>query len=234
MLSIAIVEDEATIRKQIIFLIQRKKTAVKIAEFASGEDFLLAKEDFHLVFLDIQMKGVDGIETARRLRQEQRNSLIIFVTALKDYVFQAFDVSAFHYLLKPINSDRFGQVFDRAVENIEQYSQYKNHPLLIQLKGRSICIEKTEILYLENRLKKIEIHTLNETIEFYASMKNLEPQLSTAFFRCHRGYLVNMYWIHEYDNSTIILKNGEKIYLAKEKYSAFKKAYMRYLRNGNG
>ena len=125
LIPISLVEDEATIRKQIIFLIRRQKAAVKIAEFASGEDFFLAEENFQLVFLDVQMGGIDGIETARRLRREQKSSLLIFVTALKDYVFQAFDVSAFHYLLKPIDDDQFSQIFDRAVKSIEQLGQRK-------------------------------------------------------------------------------------------------------------
>jgi len=234
MLSIAIVEDEEAIRSQLIKLIQQKKPACSIVEFERGEELLLSKQDFDLIFLDIQMEGMNGIETAKGLRSQKRESVIIFVTALKDYVFEAFDVSAFHYLLKPINIDQFSQIFDRAAKYIEHSSQFQNTQLYIQLKGRNITLEQKDILYLENRLKKVEIHTLKKTVELYASMKVLEAQLSDAFFRCHRGYLVNMAWISEYDSSTITLKNNERIYLAKEKYSLFKKAYLRYLKNGNG
>lgn len=234
MLTIAIVEDETAIRRQLMELIQQKGSACSIAEFESGDQLLFAKQDFDLIFLDIRMEGINGIETARKLRQQQKHSVIIFVTALKDYVFEAFDVSAFHYLLKPIDADRFSQIFDRAINFIGQSSQYYGAKLYLQLKGRNITVEQKDILYLENHLKKVEIHTLQQTIGLNSSMKILESQLSDAFFRCHRGYLVNMAWISEYDSSTIILKNKEEIYLAREKYSLFKKAYMRYLRNGNG
>lgn len=78
----------------------------------------------------------------------------------------------------------------------------------------------------------MEIHTSNEIIETYASMNDLEKQLGGNFYRCHRGYLVNMAHIAEYENDSISLSNGENIFMAKERYNEFVKEYMRYLRNG--
>ena len=80
----------------------------------------------------------------------------------------------------------------------------------------------------------MEIHTTGEIIEAYASMNEMEGQLGESFYRCHRGYLVNMVYVAEYDRESVILNNGEYVYLAKEKYGEFVKAYMRYLRNGVG
>ena len=82
--------------------------------------------------------------------------------------------------------------------------------------------------------KKVGIHTARETIETYASMNEMEAQLGESFYRCHRGYLVNMAYVAEYDSESVTLNNGEYVYLAKEKYGEFVKAYMRYLRNGVG
>ena len=78
------------------------------------------------------------------------------------------------------------------------------------------------------------IHTTRETIEAYASMNELERQLGGSFFRCHRGYLVNLAYVAEYNGQSIILNNGECVYLAKERYGEFVKIYMRYLRNEVG
>jgi DNA-binding LytR/AlgR family response regulator len=80
----------------------------------------------------------------------------------------------------------------------------------------------------------VEIHTAGATVEVYASMNETEGQLEYGFFRCHRGYLVNMAYVAEYDSGSITLNNGEHVYLAKEKYGEFVKAYIRYLRNGVG
>ncbi|MBO5281626.1 MAG: LytTR family transcriptional regulator DNA-binding domain-containing protein, partial [Lachnospiraceae bacterium] len=79
-----------------------------------------------------------------------------------------------------------------------------------------------------------EIHTAEEVIEIYAAMKELEKQLGEDFYRCHRGYLVNMAHITEYDNDSIRLSNGERVYLSRERYSEFVKGYMRYLRKEGG
>ena len=91
-----------------------------------------------------------------------------------------------------------------------------------------------DILYIESRVKKVAIYTIKagEAIAFYASMDELEQQLGTSFFRCHRGYLVNMAYIAEYNNNSITLNNGSIVYLAKKKYSAFVKAYLWYLQSG--
>ena len=124
MISIAIIEDEEAIRKQLIQLIERQNKSCKIAEFASGDDFLLAKECYSLIFLDIHLGGKNGIEVAKELRRREKESVIIFVTVLKDYVFQAFDVSAFHYIVKPISNDQFSQTFDRVVKYIDWFSQF--------------------------------------------------------------------------------------------------------------
>lgn len=106
--------------------------------------------------------------------------------------------------------------------------------VFIKTRNRSFTLEKDSILYVESRGKKVEIHTTGEIIEAYASMNEMEGQLGESFYRCHRGYLVNMVYVAEYDSESVILNNGEYVYLAKEKYGEFVKAYMRYLRNGVG
>lgn len=76
------------------------------------------------------------------------------------------------------------------------------------------------------------MHTVKETIELYASLNGMEAELGMSFYRCHRGYLVNMAYVSEYCHDSILLSNGETIYLAKEKYQEFVKEYMRYLKSG--
>ena len=111
-LNIAICDDEEIIREQIKELIE--KTGLCPELFETGDGLLAAGKQFDIVFLDIQMEGTDGIETAKRLRQRDEDTILIFITGIREYVFQAFDVAAFHYLLKPIEEDKFRVPFGRA------------------------------------------------------------------------------------------------------------------------
>lgn len=231
-MDIAIIDDEKVIREQIKELILKYAPDCAPESFATGEEFLSAKKPYHLVFLDIQMEGMNGIDTAKALRERQKDAIVIFITAIKEYVFDAFDVSAFHYLLKTVDEKKFAEVFRRAAKEVEQRNKQAQDTIFIRTRNRNFTINRDSIVYIESRRKKVEIHTTNEIIETYATMNELEKELSGKFCRCHRGYLVNMAYIAEYDNNSISLNNGEKIFMSKERYSQFVKEYMRYLRSG--
>lgn len=101
MIRIAIVDDEKVIKEQIKKLIEKKHTDCEIDTYGTGEDLLKADSVYDIIFLDIQMDGMNGIDTARALRQKADNTVLIFITGVKEYVFDAFDVAAFHYLMLP-------------------------------------------------------------------------------------------------------------------------------------
>lgn len=234
MIKIAIVDDEKGIKEQIKKLIEKKQMERVIDTYSSGEELLMADKCYDIVILDIQMAGMNGIDTARALRQKADNVVLLFVTGIKDYVFDAFDVGAFHYLIKPIEEQKFSSVYERAVLEVEKKRQYNIGQLFIKTRSRNVTLQQRDILYMESRAKKVEIHTKTHIVEAYAGIGELEKQLAENFYRCHRGYLVNMAFISEYKNDSITLNNGEKIILTKEKYGEFVKVYMRYLKNGGG
>ncbi|MDE5933457.1 MAG: LytTR family DNA-binding domain-containing protein [Lachnospiraceae bacterium] len=236
-MNIAICDDEKILREQLQELLAKQGAACKIdsiGAYETGSALLAATRRYDIIFLDIQMEGMSGIETARALRARKDDAVLIFVTGLKDYVFEAFDVAAFHYLLKPLREEKFAEVFERAVSEVEKAKPKENGPeqLFIRQRGRSIKLDKAHILYVESRQRKALIHTARETVEIYATMRGLEKELGEQFYRCHRGYLVNLSSITGYTGDTITLCNGEDIYLAREKYQEFVKVYMRYLRDG--
>ena len=107
MMQIAVCEDEEIVREQIKELIIEQKKDCQVVQFVSGEELLAAHESFDLIFLDIQLDGMTGIEVAREFRNRGDEVFLIFVTGAKEYIFDAFDVSAFQYLLKPISEKRF-------------------------------------------------------------------------------------------------------------------------------
>lgn len=233
MIEIAICDDEEIIIERIADLIKKQNMDCHIESFQAGNELLAAKRRFDLIFLDIQMDGINGMETAKAVREYDRKAVIVFVTAVKEYVFEAFDVGAFHYLLKPIEERKFAEVFENAAREIQERRIQKETPaLFLKTKNKSYTFNQSEIIFIESKNRKAAIHTVKNTLEVYAVMKELQKELGNSFYRCHRGYLVNMAHIAEYSSDMIEMDNGERVYLAKEKYQEFVKAYMRYLRNG--
>ena len=230
MLRIAVCDDEKSMGEYLKQLIKRgiaDRKDCRIEVFSSGEELLEKGKGFDIYFLDIDLKGMSGIDMARSLRQESE-AVIVFVTALKEYVFDAFDVQAFQYLLQPINEEKFFRVLRQAVAECEP--EKASEPLVIRVKGLYRNIPRDSILYAENEGRKIVLHLKEEQISYYAKMSELEGMLGDTFFRCHRGYLVNLNAVKGYDTGNIQIKNGETILMAKQKYSAFVDAYMEFLR----
>ena len=234
-MDIAVVDDEKAIREYICGLVEERQPESRIEAYATGEELLTSGKRFDIVFLDIQMEGMNGIEAARSLREKNANlgvedTVLVFITGIKDYVFDAFDLYAFQYLLKPIDERKFAEVLERAVREAAK----KKERRVLFIKSRNLTLDQSEILYIESRAKKVEIHITGaaQAIEIYAAMDELEAQLGDEFYRCHRAYIVNMDCITEYDGESITLTNGDRVYLTKKKYGEFVKAYMWHLQNG--
>lgn len=230
MLQIAVCDDDEVMGEYLKQLIERRLKSsgnYKISVFSSGRQLLKEGTRFDIFFLDINLKDINGIDMARQLRQETE-AVIVFVTALKEYIFDAFDVQAFQYLLKPVDEEKFFQVLDKAL--LECRTLKQSEPLVIRVKGVYRNVPKDSILYAENEARKIVLHLKEEQIAYYAKMSELEILLGKSFFRCHRGYLVNLGEVKSYDTGSIQLRNGESILMAKQKYSDFVTAYMEYLR----
>ena len=227
-MDIAVVDDEKTIREHISALVEEQQPGNCIVAYATGEELLASGKRFDIVFLDIQMEGMNGIEAARNLREQQGDTVLIFITGIKEYVFDALDLYAFQYLLKPIDEDKFAEVLQRAVREVGR----KKERRVLFIKSRNLTLDQSEILYIESRAKKVEIHTVRQTIEIYAAMNELEGQLGEEFYRCHRAYIVNLDCITEYDSESITLTTGDRVFLTKKKYGEFVKAYMWHLQKG--
>ncbi len=156
-MNIAVVDDEEVIREQIGGFIKKRNPDFDISGFATGEGLLAAGKDFDIIFLDIQMEGIGGIEAARTLRQSGVDAVVIFITGIREYVFEAFDVSAFHYLLKPIEEQKFMEVLGRAAEEAGKRKGQREKQIFIRAKNQGYTLNLNSILYIESRGKKVEI-----------------------------------------------------------------------------
>ncbi len=228
---VAICDDEVRGRERIRTLLEKEFSQAQTSEFDSGMKLIENVEGGYcpdIVLLDIAMEGMDGMETAKRLR-ELSDAILIFVTGVKEQVFDAFDVGAFHYLMKPIDPDKMTSVLKRAVQEVEKKNTAPRY-LLVKAEGSHRRIPVEDILYVENSGRKVILHMKAETLEYYERMNHLEEVLGEGFYRCHRGYLVALSAVSGYDHESITVASGDRIYLAKQKYSDFVKIYCRFLK----
>lgn len=212
--------------------------------FQNGEELLLSEEQIDIALLDIQMPGKNGMDTAGWLRRKNRQTVIIFITALEDYVFEAFDVSAFHYLVKPFSDEKFESVLHRAVLYYEESAaetKEKSHAdsdaaqaeyILVQSGGKHKRILLQDIVYAEVFNRIVVIHKMDEEIRYYGKLADLEAVAGEDFFRPHRSYLIHFKYVDRYDSATIYLEKGKAL-MAKQNYPLFVKKYMKYIRKDN-
>lgn len=224
---IAICDDEEEVRAMLAEKVRRLYPTTELALYSSGGELLMAPPP-DIVLLDIQMPGPNGMDTAKLLRQNGRDMAIIFVTALKDYVFEAFDVGALHYLVKPFDHRKLAEVLARAVRQWKDRQRQTEKPTLIVTRaGEHIAVPIEDIVYAEVFNRKVILHTLDSDIEYYGKMKELEKKAGCDFYRPHRAYLVNFRFIRKYDSATIYLEKGQAL-MAKQNYQDFVKSYLRY------
>lgn len=224
---IAICDDEENIR---IVLAEKLRNMVSTAEillYSSGESLLTASPP-DILLLDIQMPGQSGMEIAQELRRRNGKMILIFVTALEEYVFQAFDVGAFHYLVKPFPDEKFAAVLQNAVRRYwEQTATVQEPDILIKAGGVHTKVRWDDVVYAEVFNRKVLIHSTHGNIEYYGKLSSLEQQAGEDFFRSHRAYLVHFKYVVKYDSSMIYLENGSAL-MAKQRYRDFVKQYLRY------
>ena len=229
---IAICDDEKNIRELIANKVVKQYPDAEIIFFQSGEELLLSDESIDILFLDIQMSGIDGMETARELRKKDKRVILVFVTAVEEYVFQAFDVGAFNYIVKPIDDGKFSDVLHRAVDEWSSQNINEKEPeeryVLINNSGVHTKVILDEIVYAEVFNRKVVIHKLDGEIEYYGKMSDLESLAGDSFFRPHRAYLINFKYVEKYDATTIYLERGTAL-MAKQNYPEFVKKYMKYI-----
>ena len=229
---IAICDDEKNIREFIAEKVKKQYAKADIVFFSSGEELLLYDKQIEILIIDIQMNGKNGMETARELRKKDKKVIIIFVTAIEDYVYQAFDVGAFHYLVKPIDDVKFADVFCRAVEEWEMQDIHTRQPeekyVMINNGGIHSKVMLEDIVYAEVFNRKVVIHKLKDEIEYYGKLSDLEALAGDSFFRPHRAYLINFKYVEKYNATTIFLEKGT-VLMAKQNYPEFVKKYMKYI-----
>lgn len=232
-LRIAVCDDEKAIRDDLARLVETELPSPKIGVFSSGEALLSDAGVYDIVLLDIEMPGENGLETAKEIRGRSRETVIIFITGYEAYMQDAFDVQAFHYLLKPVREEKLREVLSRAAKEIARVKSDAERHILLKSSGMSRKILLDDIIFLESNNKKVIVHLSDGAVlESYKKMDDMEQVLGSAFFRCHRGYIINLKHIVSYTASEVTLAGGKRILIAQRKYTDFVKVYLRYAKTG--
>ena len=232
---IAVCDDEKNIRTYLVSLIRKQGAECSIVEYASAGEYLADGKEHDLVFLDIEMGGsgveLDGMGLARHIRSMDvcRQPIIIFVTGYEKYVYDAFDVGAFQYLVKPVDEQKFAEVFGRAVGQAISEEEQRKKKLVIQYAGEGRAIPLNDIYYMESQNHNIVLFLKSGKLEYYGKIGDLEEELAGQFYRIHRGYLINLFHVEGYDKTEVRMANGDKLLLSRYKYDGFVQAYMDYI-----
>ena len=237
MINIAVCDDEilecSALAKRIRGICENLNTEVSVKQFYHAKDMAVSNDNFDLIFLDILMPETNGMEVAKRIRKNKTKSKIVFVTVTKDYVFEAYDVEAYHYLIKPVKQEKLKNIITRAVRDM-QTDENQEYLILSTGKSKRKILLK-DILYIESFGRTVIFHCTKEEIADYRKIGELENKLSNKnFFRIHKSFIVNLEHTETYTRKEAILDNGNNLPIAKRRYEEFTKTIMQYIkRKGN-
>lgn len=184
---------------------------VRVTCFFSGEQLMFEPLDkllaMDIIYIDMLMGRLNGIDTAEALRNAGFKGQMIFLTSSKDYLLDAFEVAPLHYILKQETTDeKFEAVFLKAA-SLAQSRQSESFSF--DTHGRITRIPLTEILYFEVQIRQVHLCTMSEKYCFYAKIDDVEKQLcESGFVRCHRAFVVNLQYVRSISNIEIVLTNS--------------------------
>ena len=232
-LKIAICDDETLqlklLEKYCISWLSKNKLQYALKTYTSSEAFLFDYEDsadYDILLLDIQMKELSGIDLAKRLRAFGDDSAIIFITGIKDFVFEGYHVQAVDYVLKPVDNERIEAVLDRAYTALLK----KEPNIIVQTDGDLVRLNERDIQYIESVGHNTLFYTAGETYTVKKGISLIENELTQKYFyKCHRSYIINILHIDSI-SKTDVKVNGSIIPIARGKWENLNKAFLNYYR----
>jgi len=225
-----IVDDEYPARQELRYMLQDYKDIEVVGEATNAKEALnlVSALDYSVLFLDINMPGMNGLELSRAIQKKPNPPLIVFVTAYEEHALEAFEVNAVDYLLKPLDEKRLKQAIDR----IRHIVEHRQHPttapskdivetdkgsfnrLPVESEGKTILLDQNDLIYACTQGDNVYIKTANGQYLTRFTLKELEARLNPKiFFRCHRAYIANLTKIREivpFFNGTYTLIMADK------------------------
>jgi DNA-binding LytR/AlgR family response regulator len=227
-------DDETIFREELIRALYDAfgKLELSCASFSDGDQLLAAHEQgqqFDAVFLDIEMPGRNGMETAGELRSRGFVSPIVFLTSHTELAMDGYEVAAFRFLSKPVREEKLQKtLYDLKAELSE-----KNR-LMIRYEGEELVLLLDDIIYVEARNNQISIVTASEEYTIRKKISDIENELknlSDCFVRVHRGYIVNLSHVKKHHGNEVFITGDTVLPLSKGYVNHFKEQLFEYVRN---
>lgn len=226
----AVCDDSPADRAYVAGLIRewsgREEILLQIDEYPSAEAFLFAYEEnsaADVLFLDIEMGEMSGVELAKRLRQKGAGLQIVFLTGYMEYIAEGYDVEALHYLIKPVTGEKLDVVLNRAIERLK----IRENALLLPLSDGTVRLPLYEIRYLEVVKNYVTLHAAEE-YSVKRSLSELTKELDESFCRIHRSFIVNLRFVKRVTRTEVVLKDGTALPLSRKLYEELNQALIRY------
>lgn len=232
-MNIAIVDDEEAFRNTLTELLKRffrenqqYAQEFSIEEFHAGEELLQGYTPrFDIIFLDIDMAAVNGMETAKRIREVDDMTAIIFVTRMARYALQGYSVAALDFIVKPVDYISFSIKLKRALARVEIE---RPHLIQVSQNGEMHYINIKDILYIEVFNHYCEFHAKGKNYRIWGSLKEIEQQIhDDTFCLCNRCYLVNLRYVTGIEKNEVLL-GGIRLAIGRYKKKTFLEALAKY------
>jgi DNA-binding LytR/AlgR family response regulator len=230
---IAICDDEedfvAALRHQVSEILKNSGVTFDIASFPSGEALLSCINEksagFDLIFLDIFMKEINGIDTAKAIRLTNDSAAIIFITASGQYVYTGYEVQALQYLLKPIDRQTLA-----AALKVDLKRRFENRYFVFKSGGTTHKVPFDDIEYIESTLKSVKLVAKQGVYEIHAGISDMEGSLpKLSFCRCHRGFIVNLKQVSGMSGQSLTTVRGTVIPVGKTYSGSTNRAFLNYI-----
>lgn len=237
MFKIAVCDDEKFFREEIKSILKKylKKKGVvfEIDTFSSGEQFValgIEMMKYKVVFLDINMDGLDGIMTAKKIRENSKEIFLVFVTAFVNYTIEGYKVDAVRYILK--NSHTLDEAVYECMDAIQEKMEYTVTWVGFDFNEGYKNVSMERLLYIESNLHKLEFYIMEDHLEkytLYNTLDNIDEQLrGNGFLRIHQSFLVNMKYIKKLCRYMVILNNGIELRVPRARYKEVEEAIVSY------
>lgn len=234
-MNVAVCEDKVIqinlLNNQIENWAKEKGIDISIDNFKTAESFLFQWSDYDkydIIFLDIKLSEMSGIELSNRIREKNKILDIVFVTGFFKYALHGYRVRALHYLMKPIDISDLYFCLDKTFNRVN--SKDEASTLVIETAKKIIKLDYNKIHYCIMFSPYIEVHTNSEKITLRKKISEMEEILPSKYFvRCHRSYIVNVKYIKSITKNNVLLENGFNIPISRGKYNEINDAFINFI-----
>lgn len=228
-MNIGICDDEKICIERTLECLEKAKLDLGIdftyKTFSSGEDILKSNENFDILFLDVEMDGISGIETMKQLEEKDNVRYIIFASSHSEYVFESFGFKTMGFLCKPIDYDKFLKEIKKIINKVKNVE-----PIEINVDGKDILISPEDIMYVSGEKNYVRVVARKEEYFTYGNMKTWEEKLAkSSVIRIHKSYLVNLKYVSNITDVASFVDSSDEIPVGRKYKEEARGKYKDYL-----